>query len=89
MVAELERLAAGPSSAAEIRRALVRRARALGVAPPSYEHVRRLVVTVRIDHDLEAERAAEILTVVANVAVGFEHGSEMVRVARGERRRRH
>jgi hypothetical protein len=81
----LEALARKPGSAAEIRRALVVRARELDIPPPSYEHVRRLVSLARLE--LEATKS-DVLPVLIDVAIGMEHGSELVRVARGERRRR-
>jgi hypothetical protein len=82
----LEALAQGQASVAEVRRALVVRARELDTPPPSYEHVRRLVSLTRLE--LEAIPKSDVLPVLIDVALGLEHGSELVRVARGERRSR-
>lgn len=85
---ELDALARSAANAAEIRRALVLQARKLDVPPPSYEHVRRLVTLVRLEIAEEDEQASEVLPVALRAAVGLEHGNEILRVARGERRRR-
>ena len=85
IVERLERLASGSSSPAEIRRVLVVQARELRLAPPCYEHVRRLVTLRRLEASLERESA--ILPLIVDVALGVEHGTELLRVARGERRR--
>jgi len=66
IVAALERLERSYSSIAEIRRALGVQARALGLAPPSYEHVRRLVRA----RQAEREAAGPGVTAVA-VDVAF------------------
>jgi len=83
---DLNALARTQASAAEIRRSLVLRSRELDVPPPSYEHVRRLVILRRLEAELA--EASAVLPVVVDVALGLEHGSELVRVARGGRRRR-
>jgi hypothetical protein len=84
----LERLAASNLTPAEIRRELVNRGRELGLAAPSYEHVRRLVTEIRLERSIELEQASEVLPVVAGVVLGTTHASEIVRVAHGERPRR-
>jgi hypothetical protein len=86
LLARLEKLARGPATPAEIRRDLVTRARELDLAPPSYEHVRRLVTLRRIE--LEELRESAVLPVVLRVAIGAEHGNEALRVAQGGRVRR-
>jgi hypothetical protein len=86
LIDHLEHLARGSATPAEIRRALVVRSRELGIPPPSYEHVRRLVALIRIE--MEIVRESDVLPVILRVAVGAEHGNELLRVARGERRRR-
>ena len=88
LVELLERQARSTSTPAEIRRALAARARELELAPPSYEHVRRLVAARREERAIELEGPAEVLPVVARMMVGAAHGSELVRVARGESPRR-
>lgn len=87
LIGSLEDLARTASTFAEIRRVLVAQARELGIPPPSYEHVRRLVTLKRIE--LEALGESAVLPVVLRVAIGAEHGNEALRVARGGRRRRH
>jgi len=84
LIARLEQLAHGNATAAEIRRALVARSRELDIPPPSYEHVRRLVLGRRIE--TETARESAVLPVVLRAAVGLEHGNEVLRVARGGRR---
>jgi hypothetical protein len=74
----LERLARSEASYAEIRRGLVARARELGIPPPSYEHVRRLVTRYRLDRELEPT----IVPVAVGVALGTRHGNELVRALR-------
>jgi hypothetical protein len=88
LLALLEHLARTSSTPAEIRRLIVARARELGIAPPSYEHIRRIVTTSREERAIELERQSEVLPVLARTMVGAEHGNELVRVARGERPRR-
>ena len=85
---ELRRLAHGRASAADARRALVRRARELELAPPSYEHVRRLLAAERFEHRLARERTTEIVEAAARVAFGFEHGTSLPGVMQGAPRRR-
>ena len=87
LIGSLEDLARTAATFAEIRRALVVRACELGIPPPSYEHVRRLVTLRRVE--LEALEETAVLPVVLRVAIGAEHGNELLRVARGGRRRRH
>ena len=58
----------------------------LDVPGPSYEHVRRLVTLERLDFQATQELAA--LPVLVDVMLGREHGNELLRVARGGRRRR-
>jgi hypothetical protein len=82
----LASLARTDSTFAEIRRELTHIAGELGVPPPSYEHVRRLVTLERLD--LEVARDSAVLPVVVDVMLGREHGNEMLRVARGGTRRR-
>ena len=82
--ARLEHLAAGTGSAAEIRRALVSLAADVGVPPPSYEHVRRLVRDVRSDQDSDPG----VGEVVLDVMLGTRHGTDFLRRSRGERVRR-
>lgn len=87
LIAELERLSLTRASPAVIRRSLVAVAFEHGLAPPSYEHVRRLVALKRLERDLESQRAAEVLEVGLDVALGIAHGSEFVHVMRGGVRR--
>ena len=61
-------------------------AREIGVPPPSYEHVRRLVREARAV--MEEEGESDILPLIVDVALGIEHGNELKRVARGGRRHR-
>ena len=82
----LESLASEATSVAEIRRALVVTSREIGVAPPSYEHVRRLVIERRAI--IAEARDADVLPLIVDVALGVQHGNELVRVARGGRARR-
>jgi hypothetical protein len=86
LVDRLERAARGAATVADIRRQLVVVARDLDVPPPSYEHVRRLVGLVRLERAWATEAA--VLPVAVDVFLGREHGSELLRVAHGERRRR-
>jgi hypothetical protein len=86
LVERLERLARSQATVADIRRALVVLARELNVPPPSYEHVRRLVLRRRQEIEVASESA--VVPDVLKVAVGAEHGNELLRVARGGRRRR-
>jgi hypothetical protein len=74
----LERLARRDMAYAEVRRSLVVRAGELGVAPPSYEHVRRLVKALRAERSVENER----FRIVIGVALGTRHGNELVRALR-------
>jgi hypothetical protein len=60
----------------------------LDLAPPSYEHVRRLVAVERLHRELEVQSSSEILPLAVDVAFGIEHGNELVRVASGGKRRR-
>jgi hypothetical protein len=83
---ELESLAQGPATAAEIRRALAVTALAIGVPPPSYEHVRRLVLESRMASEEQPD--SEILPLIVDVALGIEHGNELMRVTRGGKRHR-
>jgi hypothetical protein len=83
---DLEALARTKASPAEIRRVLVLRSRELEIPPPSYEHVRRLVSICRLEAASREE--SEVLPVLLDVALGLEHGNELVRVARGQKRRR-
>jgi hypothetical protein len=85
LVRHLYTLARTDRTFAEIRRELTGLAVELRVPPPSYEHVRRLVTLERLD--LEAARESAILPVVVDVMLGREHGNELLRVARGGRRR--
>jgi hypothetical protein len=78
LLERLERLARSGQSVAEVRRALVALALDLGVPPPSYEHVRRLVTTRRIER--ESER--ELLPIVVGVATGTRHGNELLHAVR-------
>lgn len=78
----LERLERKNLPYAEIRRALVVRARELVVPPPSYEHVRRLAKEQRLDR--EAEPA--ILPVAIGVALGTRHGNELLTAIRESER---
>ena len=49
--------------------------------------MRRLVALRRLE--VELERESEILPLIVDVALGVEHGNELLRVARyGERRQR-
>jgi hypothetical protein len=84
LLRQLDDLAQTSESAAEIRRKLATRARNLGVPPPSYEHVRRLVARRR-----DALRAAAgYLPIALEVGIGARHGSDLVRVMSGETVRR-
>jgi hypothetical protein len=74
LVERLERLARSEMSFAEIRRAVVTRARELDVPPPSYEHVRRIVTSLRMD----AAEAHELRDIALGVALGTKHGNELV-----------
>ena len=87
LVELLTRLAASRARPADIRRALVAESRELRIAPPSYEHVRRLVQAIRSDREVDHDSACHVMPVAIDVLLGFEHGSELVRVGRGERRR--
>jgi hypothetical protein len=78
LIAQLERLARKEFSPAEIRRSLVVRASALGIPPPSYEHVRRLVIARRIEREAESET----LQIALAVALGTSHGNELLRAVR-------
>lgn len=86
IVEQIDRLARGDQSVADIRRTLVVRSIELSIPPPSYEHVRRLVARRRLE--LEAASSDALLPVAVDVALGIEHGSEFLRVAGGQPRRR-
>ena len=74
----LERLARTDSSFADIRRELVLYARSAGIAPPSYEHVRRLVTAARLQREVENE----LRDLAIGVALGTTHGNELVNALR-------
>jgi len=78
LIDRLERLARKDLSHAEIRRSLVVRASELGIPPPSYEHVRRLVLARR----LERESESGTLPVALAVAIGTSHGNELLHAVR-------
>jgi hypothetical protein len=79
LIDRLENLARKELSYAEIRRMLVVRATELGLPPPSYEHIRRLVLTCRAQRESEAE----MLPLALAVALGTSHGNELLSAVRG------
>jgi hypothetical protein len=84
LLRQLDDLARTSDSAAEIRRKLATSARNLGIPPPSYEHVRRLVARRR--DGLQA--ASGYLPIALEVGIGARHGSDLVRAMSGETVRR-
>jgi hypothetical protein len=74
LLERLERLARKEVSYADVRRLLVAHALELGVPPPSYEHVRRLVKASRS----ERESDPGVLPIALEVAIGLRHGNELV-----------